>query len=126
MKKVHSFDSTSGTYLGPVTLTDGDLSPLEDGVYLIPGDCVEQEPPPIGDGQFAMWDGETWQLKNKPIKVPEPDPEPLTKAQKVQIEIAALEATITVRRMREAVLGTDNGWLADLDKQITTLSKNLK
>lgn len=26
-----------------------------------------------------------------------------------------LEATITPRRTREAILGTDNGWLADIE-----------
>jgi len=35
--------------------------------------------------------------------------------------IAILEASITPRRMREAVLGTDNGWLAATENTIKEL-----
>jgi len=35
-------------------------------------------------------------------------------------EIARLEGEITQRRVREAVLGTDNGWLADQEVLIAT------
>ena len=41
-------------------------------------------------------------------------------------QIAALEATISERRKREAILGTDNGWLAGVDAQIATLRAQLK
>ena len=40
-------------------------------------------------------------------------------------QIAALEATQTPRRMRDAVAGTDNGWLADLETQIAALRAQL-
>jgi hypothetical protein len=36
-------------------------------------------------------------------------------------QIAALEAQQTPRRIREALAGTDNGWLADLNAQIAAL-----
>lgn len=39
--------------------------------------------------------------------------------------IAAIEATITPRRLREAVLGLDNGWLADVNEKISELRKQL-
>ena len=42
-------------------------------------------------------------------------------ARKKYKDIAALEATITPRRIREAILGTDNGWLADIEQQIEVL-----
>jgi hypothetical protein len=50
-----------------------------------------------------------------------------TEDQKVKIkaEIAALESAITIRRTREAILGTDNGWLADIESQIATLRTQL-
>jgi hypothetical protein len=35
--------------------------------------------------------------------------------------IAVLEASMTPRRMREAVLGTDNGWLAATETKIKEL-----
>lgn len=48
-----------GLYLNPI---EADLSPLEEGVWLIPGGCVEVPPPAIPDGKAAHWDGECWNL----------------------------------------------------------------
>ncbi|WP_277759575.1 hypothetical protein [Pseudomonas sp. A34-9] len=39
-----------------------DESPLEPGVYMIPGGCVEIPPPAIADHQAAWWNGQNWQL----------------------------------------------------------------
>jgi hypothetical protein len=39
----------------------------------------------------------------------------------IMTQILALEATQTPRRMRDAILGTDGGWLADLESQIAVL-----
>ena len=44
---------------------------------------------------------------------------------KIKADIAALEATITPRRTREAILGTDNGWLTDIELQIQELRGQL-
>lgn len=71
MKTVHSFDYTTGLYLGPVVLTDADLSPLEPDVYLVPGNCVEITPPKPGDGQFVFWNGSDWALGISPLPEPE-------------------------------------------------------
>jgi len=46
--------------------------------------------------------------------------------QNVLLQIAKLEATITQRRQREAVLGIDNGWLADVNAQIAALRAQLE
>jgi hypothetical protein len=43
----------------------------------------------------------------------------------IKAEIAALEATVTPRRIRESILGTDNGWLAGVDAQISALRAQL-
>lgn len=43
----------------------------------------------------------------------------------IKSEIAALEAEITPRRTREAILGTDNGWLADQEAAIAALRAQL-
>jgi hypothetical protein len=40
-------------------------------------------------------------------------------------QIFALEETITIRRIREAVLGTDGGWLKAIDAQIAALRGQL-
>lgn len=50
-----------------------------------------------------------------------PPPATPTIAQQIQ----TLEATVTDRRVREAVLGTDNGWLKNLDDQIAALRAQL-
>lgn len=36
-------------------------------------------------------------------------------------EILRLEASVTPRRQREAILGMDNGWLAGIEAQIAAL-----
>lgn len=41
-------------------------------------------------------------------------------------QITALEASVTDRRIREAVLGVDNGWLKNLNNQIATLRSSLQ
>lgn len=52
-------------------------------------------------------------------------PPPPTASEQALIDIRALEASITPRRIREAVLGTDNGWMADVEEQIEALRGNL-
>jgi hypothetical protein len=52
-------------------------------------------------------------------------PPPISQKDSTLGEIAALEMTVTSRRMREAVLGTDNGWLDGVNKQIIDLRKTL-
>ncbi|QXE10790.1 MULTISPECIES: hypothetical protein [Pseudomonas] len=39
-----------------------DESPLEPGVYMIPGGCVETAPPLIPEHKAAWWNGSAWQL----------------------------------------------------------------
>jgi hypothetical protein len=46
-------------YVGPATAHE---SPLEPGVFLIPGGCVETPPPEIPEYKAALWRGEQWQL----------------------------------------------------------------
>jgi hypothetical protein len=44
---------------------------------------------------------------------------------KAKADITALEATITPRRQREAILGTDKGWLAQQEAAIAVLRAQL-
>ncbi|MDP9783464.1 DUF4376 domain-containing protein [Pseudomonas fluorescens] len=39
-----------------------DESPLEPGVYMIPGGCVEIPPPAVPEHKAAWWNGQAWQL----------------------------------------------------------------
>lgn len=70
MKQVSQLDA-DGYFVGMVT---ADESPMEPGVYLIPGGCIDTPAPVIPDGQLAKWDGE-WVFED--IPQPEPEPEPI-------------------------------------------------
>lgn len=43
----------------------------------------------------------------------------------IKLQILLLEETVTERRIREAVLGTDDGWLKDLNAQVAALRAKL-
>ena len=53
------------------------------------------------------------------------DPPSATQDELIKRQVLALEAQQTPRRMREATLGLDNGWLADLESQIEALRTQL-
>jgi hypothetical protein len=46
---------------------------------------------------------------------------PLTSKQIALNQIAELESTVTERRLREAILGIDGGWLSSINAQIAAL-----
>ncbi|KIQ61093.1 hypothetical protein [Pseudomonas fluorescens] len=48
-----------GLFVAEVT---ADESPLEPGVYMIPGGCVEIPPPAVPEHKAAWWSGQAWQL----------------------------------------------------------------
>jgi hypothetical protein len=54
------------------------------------------------------------------------DQPPITGNALILSQIATLEATISERRKREAILGTDNGWLAGIEAQIAALRAQLE
>lgn len=60
--------------------------------------------------------------KGKPVLSDPPAP---SANDVIKSQIATLEASITNRRTREAILGTDNGWLAGVNQQIADLRKQL-
>ena len=49
----------------------------------------------------------------------------ISEADIVKLQIIELEKTQTARRMREAVLGVDGGWMENLDAQISALRAQL-
>lgn len=81
-------------------LSDADIT--NGGLRLLPSDAVE-----ITDEEAAAL-------------APAP-----SMADLARVQIADLEATVTPRRIREAVLGIDGGWLADLNEQIAALRAQL-
>lgn len=52
-----------GFYVGT---TLADESPLEPGVFHIPGGCVETAPPEYSASESARWDGENWVIEQLP------------------------------------------------------------
>lgn len=46
-----------GVFVG---IVKADPSPLERGVFLIPGNCVTVQPPSFSQGQQARWTGSAW------------------------------------------------------------------
>lgn len=71
------------------------------GSYSI-GDTIIPDRP----SNYHVWINGSWEIdKNRVISA----------------QIAELEKQQTVRRIREAALGLDNGWLADLERQIAEL-----
>jgi len=123
MKIVYQTDQT-GAYLGETIAHE---SPLEPGVYLIPGGCVETAPPETKEGQVAVWDG-VWTLVDLPE--PEKPKEPTAKeiaAQKIatrKAQIGAELADIDSKSIRPLRAGeTDR--LAALEKQASALRSEL-
>lgn len=55
----------------------------------------------------------------------EADESMLNAKREILRQISALEISITLRRQRESILGTDNGWLANVDAQIAALRAQL-
>lgn len=53
------------------------------------------------------------------------DPPAPTAKELILAQIGALEDTVTQRRIREAVLGADDGWLAGVTAQISALRAKL-
>jgi hypothetical protein len=76
MKQVIQLDQ-DGYFIGP---TEADLSPLEEGVFLIPAGAIDTDAPEVPEGKRAKWVGE-WVFENIPQPEPEPEQPPLTYAQ---------------------------------------------
>ena len=80
MKQVSQLDQ-NGYFVGVVS---ADSSPLEPGVFLIPGGCIDEPAPTIPEGQRAKWNGQ-WVFEDIPQPEPEPEPEPPTEEEQAEI-----------------------------------------
>lgn len=97
-------DTITGEYLGAHVLAEN-----AEGEWLLPEGTIEVSTPPA-DGR-QKWTGSEWAALNTGAISRD--------------TIEKLEASITDRRIREAVLGVDNGWLADINAQIAVLRTQL-
>lgn len=79
MEKIVSQMDENGYFVCAVV---ADESPLEPGVFLIPGGAVDIAPPnEIEPGKMYKVSGEGWVSEDIPAPEPEPEPEPLTPEQ---------------------------------------------
>lgn len=133
MEKIVSQLDQNGRYIGPVV---ADLSPLEPGVYLLPGGAVDAAPHDVPEGMFAQWNGAGFDLITIPVPEPEPEPEPEPTEANATIlaELASLDAQ-RVRPLAEITLAQVAGEpiplyakakLADIEKQASELREKLK
>lgn len=64
MKTIYAHDA-EGWYTGPISLNESDLSPLEQGVYLIPGSTLESAPPEPTGGRWPRVIDGAWVLADR-------------------------------------------------------------
>jgi len=74
-KTVYSFDGLTKAYVAPTALDESDLSPLEEGVFLVPANCLEVAPPTAPEGYWPYAVDGAWQVQRLPVQ-PEPEPQP--------------------------------------------------
>ena len=85
MKTVSQLDA-DGYYVGPTT---AQKSPLEQGVFLIPGGAVDAVPPAVPQGKRARW-SDGWVLEDipEPATIPAPTLEQIRSAKLAEIDRA--------------------------------------
>lgn len=98
MKQVIQLDH-AGYFAG---LTTADESPLEPGVLLIPGGCIEATAPTIPEGQRAKWEG-AWVFEDILQQEPTPAPEPVD------------PTVVRIAELRGLLASTDYKVLPDYD-----------
>lgn len=113
-KQVSQLDA-SGKFVG---VTFADESPLEPGIYLLPGGCVDAEEPAIPEGHFAIWNGATFDVLPIPVTEPEPEPEVTPDPEPVPVTV------VTMRQARLALL--EFGKLSQVQAAIDALSEPTK
>jgi hypothetical protein len=105
-----------GIFMGVV---QADESPLEPGVYLIPGGCVEIAPPTIPEHKAAWWNGNAWQLVDYfgGVVVYSTDTgEPLTLK-----GFEPVPAGFTMKKPRPNQIWKDGQWVDDIDAVLAVL-----
>jgi hypothetical protein len=96
-----------------------DESPLEPGVYLIPGGCVEIAPPAVPQHKAACWSGTAWQLVDffGGVVVYNTDTgEPRTLG-----GFEPVPAGYTMKKPGPNQIWKDGQWIDDIEAVLTTL-----
>jgi hypothetical protein len=91
--------------------TQADLSPLEQGVYLIPAFAVETPPPPYdAKKQFCEWNGSEWLIKEIPVP---PPPEPPSRDEIIKEKTSKIMLTRD-KHNTGGVFALDHWWPTNL------------
>lgn len=114
MAKIVSQLDAHGRFVGT---TLADESPLEPGVFLLPGGTVDVEPPVVPDGKFAQWSG-AWVLED----IPQPEapvlpgiprvPQVVTRRQALLALLAAGKLDAVEQQMSSAPRAVQIAWEA--------------
>lgn len=105
--------NSQGVYVGPVL---ADESPLEPGVWLVPGGCVEVEPPQIPDGQMAIWQAGAWAVVPLPddgiTEPPQLTPEEILAAERAAMRLSFAQLLIGLVTETWITEAEGEAWLA--------------
>lgn len=97
--KIYLF-AANGQYIGQST---ADESPLEPGVFVLPANATEIEPPEVGAGFVAMFNGAGWTIQVAPMihdEAPKPPTEAEIRKAAIEIRLACIDGE-SVRPSRE-------------------------
>jgi hypothetical protein len=118
---LYYFDPSTKHYMGSSQAdTDSGGNPV------IPANATTVVPPELTKNQYAVWDGDSWSVEDKPVPPPAPviDETELNNAN-IKAQIIALEMT-QLRTMREIALGDkDLTRLQAIEDQIVELRGQL-
>lgn len=147
--QIYFFDLSTGERIKTNVPVVADQDPMDEGSFLIPSNATNLEPLADQDGYTQVFNNEAWdyvqdnrglyynaagemvyitelgQSPNEDWTTEPPAPPEPTQQELLVKEILTLEAQQTPRRIREAVLGVDAGWLANLNTQIAALRAQL-
>lgn len=110
MGKIVSQLDADGYFVAAVV---ADESPMEPGVYLLPGRCIDKAPPGVVEPgkRYRVW-GAGWRGEDLPTPPADTPPEQLTpeqqRSREIAEELAAIDAQ-SVRPARELALALAQG-----------------
>lgn len=101
IKTVYAY-AADGAYLGERTLDDTDRSPIS-GVWQIPGNMTETQPPAAKEGYDLYWRSGKWEQIERPKPEPTPTPPEDTEPQEMDVqpipetELAVMEGMVNIQ-----------------------------
>jgi len=105
MEKIVSQLDAEGYFVGTVAAEE---SPREPGVFLIPGGCIELDPPQVEQGKRYRQEGGVWVAEEMPKpEQPQPEPVPDRRAE-IMGQLATIDAA-SVRPAREVAAALATG-----------------